>query len=244
MTRANSLSGDRHWAIAAGIACMVHAAVIATALATISTQHRRTLPDPVMVLELAPVGRQSEAAPAAVQHEMERPDQAERNPAPADSTQPQVPETPTPLPSIPAPLPVAPQPAPTRTTPMTMASAPQASVQATQPNPQERAGHDPKAKAAEVNYFALVSAHLNRRKTYPAEARKAMQQGVVTVRFTVQRDGSVSGVSIKRSSGHTLLDQATLDLMQRVAPLPKFPKSMARDIVTLSLPIEYSLRTS
>jgi len=105
-------------------------------------------------------------------------------------------------------------------------------------------GNDRHAKRQEADYFALVSAHLNRRKVYPAEARQARQQGVVTVRFTVDRNGSVSNAAIKRGSGHEVLDRATLDLLQRVAPLPRMPASMARDSVTLSLPIDYSLRTS
>jgi protein TonB len=105
-------------------------------------------------------------------------------------------------------------------------------------------GSDPRARQQEADYFALVSAHLNRRKTYPVEARRARQQGVVTVRFTVDRQGRVSDVSIRRSSGHELLDSATLDLVQRVAPLPPMPASMPRDRITLSLPIDYSLRTN
>ena len=104
-------------------------------------------------------------------------------------------------------------------------------------------GDDPKAKREEADYYSLLSAHLNRKKRYPSEAKKARQQGVVTVRFTVHADGRISGSSIRTSSGHDLLDQATLDLMERVAPLPRFPRSMTRDRVTISLPIDYSLRT-
>lgn len=89
----------------------------------------------------------------------------------------------------------------------------------------------------------MVAAHLQRKKSYPTEAKKARQQGVVTVRFTVARDGSVSAIGIKKSSGHELLDTATLELLRRVAPLPRMPDSMERDSVTLSLPIDYSLRT-
>lgn len=103
---------------------------------------------------------------------------------------------------------------------------------------------DPKAQRQVADYFARLSAHLNRRKSYPVSAKKARQQGVVTVRFTVDRDGNVSSASIKQSSGHEILDQATLELLQRVAPLPRFPDSMQRDRLTLSLPIDYSLRTS
>lgn len=105
------------------------------------------------------------------------------------------------------------------------------------------AAADPRARKQEADYFALVGAHLNRRKVYPAEARQARQQGVVVVRFTVDRSGNVDGISVKRSSGHVILDAATLALVQRVAPLPRMPASMPRDRLTLSLPIDYSLRT-
>ncbi|MDE2410218.1 MAG: energy transducer TonB, partial [Sphingomonadales bacterium] len=106
------------------------------------------------------------------------------------------------------------------------------------------AAGDPRARKAELDYFALLSAHLNRRKAYPAEAKKARQEGIVTVRFTVDRDGNVSGAAVKRSSGFDLLDGATLDLLRRVAPLPRMPAAMPRDSVTISLPIEYALKTS
>lgn len=118
-----------------------------------------------------------------------------------------------------------------------------ASTASVGPGSADSAGTNSEAKRQEADYFAMLGAHLNRRKHYPAQARKARQQGVVTVRFTVHADGSISASSIRKSSGHALLDEATLDLMQRVAPLPKFPKSMARDQITISLPIDYSLRT-
>jgi protein TonB len=102
---------------------------------------------------------------------------------------------------------------------------------------------DPRAKKAELDYFSQISAHLNRRKSYPAEAKKARQEGVVVIRFTVDRAGAVSGAGIKRGSGHEILDSATLLLLQRVAPLPRMPAMMQRDSVTLSLPIDYSLKT-
>ena len=66
----------------------------------------------------------------------------------------------------------------------------------------------------------------------------------MTIRFTVDRTGAVSAAAIKRSSGHDTLDRATLDLLQRVAPLPRMPSSMQRDRITLALPIDYSLRTN
>jgi protein TonB len=111
-------------------------------------------------------------------------------------------------------------------------------------SPAPAATADPRARKQEADYFALLSAHLNRRKTYPVEARRAREQGVVTVRFTVDRDGNVSDVTLKRGSGHAILDEETLALVQRVAPMPRMPATMQRERLTLSLPIEYSLRTN
>ncbi|MBT0671056.1 energy transducer TonB [Novosphingobium profundi] len=144
------------------------------------------------------------------------------------------------------PVVAAPAPTPPRPAPPVAASGPSAparTVSAGSASTGDGPGTSPAARKAQQDYYAMIAAHLQRRKTYPPEARKARQQGIVTVRFTVARDGSVSAVSIKRSSGHELLDGATLDLMQRVAPLPRMPASMEKDSVTLSLPIEYSLRT-
>ena len=95
--------------------------------------------------------------------------------------------------------------------------------------------------AAVVNQDVVAASEVIQRTEQLRQ--KARQQGVVTVRFTVHADGRISGSSIRTSSGHDLLDQATLDLMERVAPLPRFPRSMTRDRVTISLPIDYSLRT-
>ncbi len=133
------------------------------------------------------------------------------------------------------PVPAAPVSAPT-TAPAEMVPASSA--------PSTTGGIDPRTRQQEADYYSLVNSHLARNKRYPREARQARQQGVVTVRFTVSRDGAVSNASIRNSSGHQLLDQATLDLLQRVSPLPRFPRSLTRDSVTLTLPIEYSLRTN
>ena len=104
-------------------------------------------------------------------------------------------------------------------------------------------GDDPKARKAKANYYQVLMAYLARRKEYPAEARQARQQGIVTVRFTIDRQGNVSAVAIKRSSGFDALDVATVGLLRRVSPVPAIPAAMPRDTITVSLPIEYSLST-
>lgn len=243
---ADSLSPEerRCWSFAGTVALAAHVGAAGMVLGW-TRPAAPVPPEPVVLVELPP-----QAAPVAAPASL----QSTRQPLP-DRVRPQASppaiETPpvhTPLPSNPVilsppprqeavqqadPTPADPSPAPVAVA----LSAPRTGMSATQ-------GNDPRAKKQEADYFALVSAHLNRRKIYPAEARQARQQGIVTVRFTVDRNGGVSGVSIKRGSGHELLDRATLELLQRVAPLPRMPASMPHDSVTLSLPIDYSLRTS
>lgn len=233
----------RHWSIAGAIALAVHVSAALLVLNWVRPAEA-PVPEPVVMVELPPEGASapslSEPQPITQPQPLEAPQ--ERVTPPID-----IPPVHAPLPSNPVILPppapkLVAQPASTSQAPAAVSAAAAPTGSASGSN--TAAGNDPKAKKQEADYFALVSAHLNRRKVYPPEARKARQQGVVTVRFTVDRNGGVSGASIKRSSGHDILDRATLDLLQRVAPLPRMPSGMQRQSITLSLPIDYSLRTN
>ncbi len=245
--------GERHWLIGGAAAVIGHAAVIAGVLATGAVTPIRIVEDPVVLVELPPPGSAT-APPADAEAEEIAPSLQDKL-QPPNSSRPDVPVVRAPLPrEVPSVPPQRLQPLQR----MAVAVPAQTSVGAARPVPAASVpaapsghefegpdqGSDPKAKQQEADYYALLAAHLNRKKHYPPEAKKARQQGIVTVRFTVHSDGRISATSIRRSSGHDLLDRATLDLMQRVAPLPEFPQSMNRDSVTISLPIAYSLRTS
>ena len=242
-------AGRSHWMLGGGFAIAGHAAVLAGVLLVNTGPVEPPVEDPVVLVELPPQAAPA-PAPAVVQPVQQQADyvppqilpprvEAPRVNAPLPREFVATPPPPPPLPAqrsaSPPPRPAAPA-APPRAA---LAIAPAGSGTGTAATP----GDDPKAKREEADYYSLLSAHLNRKKRYPSEAKKARQQGVVTVRFTVHADGRISGSSIRTSSGHDLLDQATLDLMERVAPLPRFPRSMTRDRVTISLPIDYSLRT-
>lgn len=233
----------RQWSIAGAVALLAHAAIAALALAWVKPT-APAVPEPVVLVELpeeasAAVAPTREVAPAA---QVAIPQPA--TPLPFEVPQVRVPVSPQAVTTPPPSPPQVARPAPSAQQSVAAPPAAVAAPSGSGAGTGSVAGTDPRARQQEIDYFSLVSAHLNRRKTYPAEAKKARQHGVVTVRFTVDRNGAVSGAAIKKSSGHDLLDQATLDLLQRVAPLPRMPSSMQRDRVTLSLPIDYSLRTS
>lgn len=227
----------RIWGTAGAVALGVHVAAIALLFAWVRPSEP-PVPEPVVLIDMPP-----EAASATPSEAMSQP-QPLPEPVVAERPPVDIPAVKAPLPADPMVLP-PPQPVrPAQSTP-TPAMAPSSvpvSASASMPNPTP--GSDPRARKQEADYFALLAAHLNRRKSYPVEAKKARQQGIVTIRFTVDREGRVSNASIKRGSGHDVLDRETLDLLQRVAPLPRMPASMDRDSITLSLPIEYALRTN
>ncbi|AKM08995.1 TonB family protein [Croceicoccus naphthovorans] len=236
----------RLWTAAAAGALMLHGAVLAAVL-LITPKAAPPLPDPVMELELPPLGPAEVATsaseptppvdlpepvaqelPSYLAPDIDIPEtQAALPPDPVRVPPPARIQVPTMQPSVAQAAPPQPQPA-TRPTEATTGSG-------------DTAGDDPRAKKKAADYYRLLMAHLQRKKQYPSEAKKARQQGVVTVRFTVDRSGNVVASSIKSSSGHALLDDATLTLMQRVSPLPPIPREMGRDSLTIALPIDYAL---
>lgn len=238
------------WLRAAALVLLVHGVVIAGMLSQ-RAPVEAAASGPVVLVELLPP---AEPRPAAVQPAEPVPGPPPATPLPLPP--PALPRPPIAVAPIAAPLPrevvALPPPAPSTppqdtpaepavpappTPPAVAPAAPAAAVA------QPAASQDPRARQQEADYFSLLNAHLARKKRYPHEARRARQQGVVKVRFTVHRDGRVSDAQIRHSSGQPLLDAATLDLLQRVSPLPSFPRGMTRDSVTVTLPIDYSLRT-
>ena len=88
----------------------------------------------------------------------------------------------------------------------------------------------------------LVLARLQQNKRYPASAEARHEQGVVTLSFSVDRNGRVLARSIVRSSGVAALDEEVLAMVQRAQPLPAFPPAMTQHSINLVVPIRFSLR--
>ena len=102
---------------------------------------------------------------------------------------------------------------------------------------------DARGKRAQSQYLRELMAWLARHRVYPAEAKKQKLEGVVQVRFAIDRDGRLLSAAVHRSAGTELLDQAALDVLHRADPMPKFPKALARSRLSVTLPIDFTLIT-
>lgn len=117
---------------------------------------------------------------------------------------------------------------------------------AAQPQPQAAAPQQgasaPVTDASQLaNWQHSLMARLHHAKRYPRQSRRLHQEGVVYLRFTVNRAGNVLAASIERSAGFPLLDQETLELVRRAQPLPAFPTDIAQEQLEIVVPVEFFL---
>ncbi|MFQ5458560.1 MAG: TonB family protein [Myxococcota bacterium] len=68
--------------------------------------------------------------------------------------------------------------------------------------------------------LALIQTRIQQALYYPRVARRRGIEGTVHVRFGIRKDGRVDRLAIARSSGHRLLDRASLKTIERAQPLP------------------------
>lgn len=68
-------------------------------------------------------------------------------------------------------------------------------------------------------------------------------KATVVIRFTVHRDGAISGAEVETSSGQELLDRAALRAVALAAPLPRLPEGYPRDRVGVHLLFTYGRDT-
>ena len=90
-------------------------------------------------------------------------------------------------------------------------------------------------------YQQILLAHLERYKRYPRSAQRRGQEGVVHVRFEIDRSGKLLSHSLVRSSGNSQLDQGGLDTVTRADPFPPVPKEIPRDTFEAVVPIRFNI---
>jgi protein TonB len=239
--------GTLRWGACFALALGVHAAGAAALLARWSEDSDSVANAPLIMIELAalpvapdinptevpPGPQQTQAQP---QPEPAKPVEKTVELPPAPQAEPQLAVTPPPK-QVEKPAEKKP-----RQQHASLASAP-----STAENRAERAAapvpgaasHNPNALP---NWKSELVARLERYKQYPAQAQSRGEQGVAQLAFSVDRNGGVHHARIMRSSGSSLLDEATLALVERAAPLPPPPPEISGAQIAIVVPIRYNMR--
>jgi protein TonB len=239
--------GTLRWGACFALALGVHAAGAAALLARWSEDSDSVANAPLIMIELAalPVApdiKPTEVPPGPQQTQA----QSERKPAkpvektvelpPAPQAEPQLAVTPPPK-QVERPAEKKP-----RQKHASLTSAP-----STAENRAERAaapmpGASSRNPNALPNWKSELVARLERYKQYPSQAQSRGEQGVAQLAFSVDRSGGVHNARIVRSSGSILLDEATLALVERAAPLPLPPPEISGAQIAIVVPIRYNMR--
>lgn len=104
------------------------------------------------------------------------------------------------------------------------------------------AGNDRQIRIAQATWQSALLARIETRKRYPTEARNRGEQGTAKIQFSIDRHGNLVNATIIESSGHAILDEEALAVLQRASPLPPPPAHMQGESVALTLPLSFTIK--
>ncbi len=90
-------------------------------------------------------------------------------------------------------------------------------------------------------FLTLLRSRIEGSLIYPPTARRRGLAGLVELEIRLNFDGSVAKITVVRSSGHALLDQAAVRGVEEAAPF-SLPPDLPHRPVTVLVPIAFELR--
>ena len=77
-------------------------------------------------------------------------------------------------------------------------------------------------------------------KHYPRQARLNHWEGKVVLRAVIRSDGHLGGLAVKETSGHRVLDDAAMEAVRQICPIP-LKYDLGRPEIVVMIPIDYRL---
>lgn len=90
-------------------------------------------------------------------------------------------------------------------------------------------------------YLRRFRRHVQESLVYPLAARRQGLRGTVELDVSLDPSGRVRDVRVARSSSYGILDDAAVDALRRLDPLP-LPESLPRRSLVIRLPLVFDLR--
>ncbi len=250
------------WALSGVLVLTLHAGV-AAAMVQWRDNTDAAEPTAALVIDLAPFpvapamapldiapGPEQVESQAAPETSVERPEEKQEETAETKEVTEVQPEiAPAPEPEIavaalpPKPEPEAPKPQVSQA-PVPITTAPQVPEAAVGPVAAAPAQGLPSVRNSDAipTWRNRIVSLLERNKRYPSAAQARHQQGTAQLAFSIDRSGRLTSSRILRSSGSTLLDNATLELVRRAQPFPPPPAEIPGGVISLSVPIKFNIR--
>ena len=118
----------------------------------------------------------------------------------------------------------------------------EAAVQRPSPPSPAAAARTSQAADAVSRYLSSVQAQIRAHKRYPRLSRRRYEEGAVTVQFRLQENGAIrSGPRVAKSSGYPMLDDEAVRSVLVSAPYPRFPESVRKAFMDLTIVIVFQL---
>lgn len=96
-------------------------------------------------------------------------------------------------------------------------------------------------EAARHGYGSLLAREIGKHKQYPRLAAARGWQGTVRIQLDLDASGTLISSRVSESSGHEVLDQQALEMVQKVSPLPLPPDILRNKPLTIVVPVPFRL---
>ncbi|MCD4668744.1 MAG: energy transducer TonB [Sulfurimonas sp.] len=90
-----------------------------------------------------------------------------------------------------------------------------------------------------TSFIAGLYEALSEKKYYPKMAKRRKLEGVVTVSFTLCKDGTIKNIFLNKSCGHKILDKAALKVVKSIDIYKAIPDAVSLTALNLNIPIKY-----
>lgn len=92
-----------------------------------------------------------------------------------------------------------------------------------------------------ISYFTHIKRKIELVWEYPRAAAEMGQEGRLTLRFTILKDGRLAGVWLVQSSGYRLLDEEAIRAVKEAAPFNPIPDRLKQDHLNIIANFTYTL---
>jgi periplasmic protein TonB len=106
-----------------------------------------------------------------------------------------------------------------------------------------RPGDDALEAGSLAQYRLALIGAARRLKHYPAQAVDRGLAGRVEIRLVIGAEGGPAAVTVKRSSGHEVLDRQAVETMRRATAATPIPPALRNREIVVEIPLLYELKT-